>query len=142
MGVFQEAPGVFLIDGTYHLLFSPQDGWTPTDNGCHTAPSMSDPWSETTLLSPRGTYVYLTQNAYDITIDGTQATTYLYLGDHWHAAQLGSSTYAFYPVTYASDKKSLSLHYTSGWTLDLETGTATDLPFDTISAANSTTPKE
>ncbi|SMR51423.1 unnamed protein product [Zymoseptoria tritici ST99CH_3D1] len=141
-GVFQEAPGVFLIDGTYYLLFSPQDGWTPTDNGYHTAPSMSGPWSATTLLSPKGTYAYLTQNAYDITIKGTQATTYLYLGDHWNAAQLGSSTYAFYPVTYDPSKKSLSLHYTSGWTLDLESGTVADLPFDTISATDSTTPKE
>ncbi|EME46448.1 glycoside hydrolase family 43 protein [Dothistroma septosporum NZE10] len=28
--VYQEAPGVFKIDGQFYLLFSPQDGWTPT----------------------------------------------------------------------------------------------------------------
>jgi hypothetical protein len=140
-GVYQEAPGVFLIEGTYYLLFSPQDGWTPTDNGYHTAPSMSGPWSDATLLSPKGTYAYLTQNAYDITIEGSEETFYLYLGDHWNANQLGSSTYAFYPVVHDPENGSLSLHYTSGWTLDVEKGTYQDLPYTLIPAANSTTPK-
>ena len=30
--VYWEAPGVFKIDGTFYLLYSRQDGWTPTDN--------------------------------------------------------------------------------------------------------------
>jgi hypothetical protein len=160
-GVFQEAPGVFLIDGVYYLLFSPQDGWTPTDNGVslaslsqssnkslnppfqyHTATSMKGPWTDSTFLSPKGTYAYLTQNAYDIQINGTESEFYLYLGDHWNANQLGSSTYAFYPVSYDASNKSLSLHYTSGWTLDIEKGTYADLPFTTISAPDSTTPAD
>jgi len=60
--VYWEAPGVFKIDGTYYLLYSPQDGWTPTDDGYLTASSMSGPWSSNTLLAPSGAYAYLTQN--------------------------------------------------------------------------------
>ena len=30
--VYWEAPGIFKIDGTFYLLYSRQDGWTPTDN--------------------------------------------------------------------------------------------------------------
>lgn len=135
--VYQEAPGIFKIDGQYYLLFSPQDGWTPTDNGYHVASSMSGPWSEQTLLAPEGSYAYLTQNAYDITIEGTEETLYLYLGDHWSGNQLGSSTYAFYPVIY--ENGGLSLHYTGGWTLDAAAGTWSDLPFTTITADDSTT---
>ncbi|KAK4626864.1 hypothetical protein CLAFUW4_04846 [Fulvia fulva] len=137
-GVYQEAPGVFKIDGKFYLLFSPQDGWTPTDNGYHVADSMAGPWSEQTLLAPKGAYAYLTQNAYDITIKGSQETFYLYLGDHWNANNLGASTYAFYPVIY--DGTGLSLHETGGWTLDVAAGTWKDLPFTIITADNSTTP--
>ena len=77
--VYWEAPRVFKIDGTYYLLYSRQDGWTPTDDYYMTAKSMSGPWSEPTLLAPADAYTYLTQNAYDITIDGSESTTYLYL---------------------------------------------------------------
>lgn len=139
-GVFQEAPGVFKIDGVYYLLFSPQDGWTPTDNGYHTATSMQGPWSDATLLAPQGAYAYLTQNAYDITIEGSQETFYLYLGDHWSGNQLGSSTYAFYPVIY--NGSGLSLEYTSGWQLDVEAGTWSNLPYTSITADDSTTPDD
>ncbi|KAI5356632.1 putative glycoside hydrolase, family 43 [Septoria linicola] len=138
--VFQEAPGVFKIDGKFYLLFSPQDGWTPTDNGYHVADSMSGPWSDATLLHPKGAYAYLTQNAYDITIKGSEQTFYLYLGDHWNANNLGASSYAFYPVLY--DGSGLVLHPTGGWTLDVEKGTWSDLPFTTITADNSTTPDD
>lgn len=30
--VYWEAPGVFKIEGTFYLLYSRQDGWTPTDD--------------------------------------------------------------------------------------------------------------
>ncbi|CAK3754029.1 hypothetical protein AC578_6266 [Lecanosticta acicola] len=136
-GVFQEAPGVFKIDGQYHLLFSPQDGWTPTDNGYYVSSSMSGPWSSKTLLAPSGAYAYLTQNAFDITINGTEDTLYLYLGDHWNANHLGASTYSFYPVIY--NGSALSLHYTGGWTLDAAAGTFTDLPYTLVTAGNSST---
>lgn len=102
-----------------------------------TATSMSGPWSEPTLLAPPEAYTYLTQNAYDITIKGSQSTLYLYYGDHWNADALGSSTYSFYPVTVSGAQ--LSLHKTGGWTMDAETGTWTDLPFEQITAADSST---
>lgn len=103
-----------------------------------TATSMSGPLSEPTLLAPpANTYTYLTQNAYDITIQGSQSTLYLYLGDHWSGNALGSSTYSFYPVIASNG--GLSLHQTGGWTMDAEAGTWSDLSFQRITAANSTT---
>ncbi|KAK3671345.1 hypothetical protein LTR78_008806 [Recurvomyces mirabilis] len=138
--VYYEAPGVFKINGLFYLLYSPQDGWTPTEDGYFTSSSMAGPWSASTLLAEKGSYAYLTQNAYDITINGTEETLYLYYGDHWSGNELGSSTYSFYPVVYDSQDKSISLHQTGGWTLDAETGIWSDLPFTTITAADSTTP--
>lgn len=98
---------------------------------------MAGPWSDTTLLAPAGAYAYLTQNAYDIVIKGTEDTFYLYLGDHWSGNALASSTYAFYPVIY--NGSALSFHYTGGWTLDVKAGTWLDLPYTTITADNSST---
>lgn len=98
---------------------------------------MGGPWSEPTLLAPAEAYTYLTQNAYDITIEGSESTLYLYYGDHWNADALGSSTYSFYPVTMSDG--GLSLHKTGAWTMDVEAGTWSDLPFDRITAADSTT---
>lgn len=135
---FWEAPGVFKIDGVFYLIFSRQDGWTPTDNFYMTSTSMAGPWSEATLLAPEGSYAYLTQNAYDIVIEGSKQVVYLYYGDHWSGNQLGSSTYAFHPTTH--DGETLSLYKTGAWTLDLATGEWSDLPFDSITAADSTTP--
>lgn len=137
--VFQEAPGIFKIDGKFYLLFSPQNGWTPTNNGYHVADSMSGPWSKATILHPVGAYAYLTQNTYDITIQGSEEVCYLWLGDHWNANHLAASSYAFHPVIY--DAGNLTLHSTGGWTLDIATGKWSDLPFTFITAANSTTPK-
>lgn len=132
---------MFKIDGTFYLIFSKQDGWTPTDNFYMTATSMAGPWSEATLLAPEGSYAYLTQNAYDIVIQGSEQTTYLYYGDHWSGNFLGSSTYSFHPAVVEEGGK-LSLHNTGAWTLDLTTGVWSDLPYVHISAADSTTPKE
>lgn len=39
--VYWEAPGVFHNDGSFYLLLSPQNGWTPTPNLWMSAPSMS-----------------------------------------------------------------------------------------------------
>lgn len=128
--VFWEAPGVFKIDGTYYLLYSRQDGWTPTDNFYMSAASLSGPWSDPVLLSPANTYAYNTQNAYDITITGSKGTVYLYYGDHWNAPNLGASTYSFYPVIY--NGSGLSLHRTQGWSLDVSAGTWADLPYTTV----------
>ena len=138
-GVYWEAPGIFKIDGIFYLLYSRQDGWTPTDNYYMTATNMSGPWSEPVLLAPEGSYAYLTQNAYDITIAGSEETTYLYLGDHWSGSQLASSTYSFYPVVF--NGSGLSLHNTAGWTFDSATGVWSDLDFVQITAVDSTTDK-
>jgi len=134
--VYWEAPGIFKINGTYFLLYSRQDGWTPTDDYYMTATSMSGPWSSPVLLAAPGTHTYNTQNAYDIVIHGTNQTLYMYYGDHWDAPNLGASSYSFLPVVF--DGTSLSLHQTGGWAANLATGDWYDLPYKLYTVANST----
>lgn len=113
---------------------------TPTNNAYYVASSMSGPWSKSTLLAPDTAYTYLTQNTYDIVINGTSQQFYLYLGDHWNGNQLATSSYAFYPVIHTGTN--LSIHYTGGWTLDAATGAWSDLPYRLITANKSTTSKK
>ena len=132
--VYWEAPGVFKIDGIFYLLYSRQDGWTPTDNYYMTATSMSGPWSSPVLLAVEGYFAYNTQNAYDIVINGSEKTLYLYYGDHWNAPNLGGSTYAFYPVSY--NGSGISLSYSGGYSVDVGAGTWSDLPYITITTSD------
>lgn len=149
--VYWEAPGVIKRQDTFYLLYSPQDGWTPDDNGWMKAPAMKvrlrvslfnktvidkmqGPWTKPKQLAPKPSDTCLTQNGYDITIKGTKNTTYMYLGDRWNGVELFSSGYAFMPLVFGDD--TLRIHNTGGWTLNAETGEWSDLDFDAIHAAN------
>lgn len=133
--VYWEAPGVVKRDGVFYLLTSPQNGWTPTANLWMSAPSMSGPWSAAKDLAPAGSFTYLTQNAYDITINGKHTTTYLYFGDRWNGNLLYSSTYSFLPLIV--NETGVSIHNSGGWALDAASGEWSDLPFTPITAAES-----
>lgn len=93
------------------------------------------PWSAPADLAPAHSYTYLTQNAYDIPVIGTQATTYVYFGDRWNGKALYSSTYSFLPLVF--NESGLSIHNTGGWTLDVRSGIWSDLPHTDITAAES-----
>ncbi|KYG47691.1 glycoside hydrolase family 43 protein [Acidomyces richmondensis BFW] len=134
--VYWEAPGVFKYEDKFYLLVSPQNGWTPTPNLWMTAPSMSGPWTSAADLAPSDAYTYLTQNAYDIVIEGTKETTHVYLGDRWNGNELYSSTYSFMPLVF--ENGNLTIHNTGGWTLDVQTGEWWDLKYSSITAAKST----
>ncbi|KAL9617500.1 MAG: hypothetical protein Q9160_007711 [Pyrenula sp. 1 TL-2023] len=136
--VYWEAPGILKIADTFYLLYSRQDGWTPTDNYYMSAPSLSGPWSEPSLLAPNGTFAFNTQNAYDLTITGSQGTTYLYYGDHWNAPNLGASAYAFYPITHNPSAGTLASVGTPAWTLTPFLGTWSNLTSTSIPAADFT----
>jgi len=78
----------------------------------------------------------LTQNAYDIVIQGTNKITHIYLGDRWNGNELYSSTYSFLPLVF--DNGNLTIHNTGGWTLDVRTGEWQNLDYTSITAAQST----
>ncbi|OJJ47329.1 hypothetical protein ASPZODRAFT_65375 [Penicilliopsis zonata CBS 506.65] len=134
--VYWEAPGVIKNDDTFYLIVSPQNGWTPTANIYMTASSMSGPWSDYEELAPTEAYTYLSQNAYDLTIVGSEETTFVYFGDRWNGDELFSSTYSFLPLEIDSSG-TMTLHNTGGWSLDVETGAWADLSYTSITAAES-----
>ena len=151
--VYWEAPGIIKNDDKFYLLVSPQNGWTPTPNLWMRADAMSvrlpksiyilynftdsdkGPWSAPADLAPPDSFTYLTQNAYDIPIIGTDKTTYIYFGDRWNGNELYSSTYAFMPLLL-NETGGLSIHNSGGWALDVGSGRWEDLPYTPIAAVH------
>lgn len=46
------------------------------------ARSLEGPWSAAFTIAPLGTRTYNSQSGFTLTLEGTEQTTHLYLGDH------------------------------------------------------------
>lgn len=117
-GAKREAPAMFKHDGRYYLITSACTGWDPNQAQYATATSIGGPWSTRTNIGNSTTYD--TQSTFVIPIQGTQATTYIYVGDRWQDPDLVSSKYIFLPLKVSGT--SLSLDYYEAWQLNLTTG--------------------
>ncbi|HMA95865.1 MAG TPA: family 43 glycosylhydrolase, partial [Polyangiaceae bacterium] len=117
-GAKREAPAMFKHDGRYYLITSACTGWDPNQAQYATATSIGGPWSSRTNIGNSTTYD--TQSTFVIPIRGSQATTYVYVGDRWQDPDLVSSKYIFLPLKPSGT--SLSLDYYDAWQLNLTTG--------------------
>lgn len=117
-GAKREAPAMFKHDGRYYLITSGCTGWDPNQAQYATATSTGGPWSARTNIGNGTTYD--TQSTFVIPIRGTEATTYVYVGDRWQDPDLVSSKYIFLPLKL--NGTSLSLDYYDAWQLNLTTG--------------------
>ena len=119
-----EAPAMAKIGGTYYLLGSHLTGWSTNDNVYATATSLSGPWSAFRAFAPTGTNTYNSQTANIITVAGSSATTYLYAGDRWTTANLGTSPLIWLPMTVSGT--TVTVGWQRSWTLDTSAGTWAD----------------
>jgi hypothetical protein len=117
-GAKREAPAVFKNNGRYFLITSACTGWDPNQAQYATATSMGGPWSARANLGNSTTYD--TQSTFVIPINGSQKTTYIYVGDRWQDPDLVGSKYIFLPLKL--DATSLALDYYEKWQLNLTTG--------------------
>lgn len=119
-----EAPALFKKDGTYYFLFSSKTGWESNDNFYFTATSLDGPWSEKKYLAPRGENTWDSQTTFVLPVQGSQGTTYMFMGDRWEGSNLGSSTYVWQPLVIDGDSLSLPV-FRPSWYIDAVRGTAT-----------------
>jgi hypothetical protein len=117
-GSSREAPAIFKQSGRYFLITSGCTGWEPNQAKYATATSMAGPWSSLTNLADGTTYD--SQSTFVIPIQGSKATTYVYVGDRWQDPDLVSSKYIFLPLKISGT--SLTLDYYERWQLNLTTG--------------------
>jgi Glycosyl hydrolases family 43/Ricin-type beta-trefoil lectin domain-like len=116
-----EAPALVKIGGTYYIFGSHLTGWSTNDNVYATSTSLASGWSAFTNFAPVGTNTYNTQTANIIPVQGTAGTTYIYAGDRWTTANLGTSPLVWLPLTIHAG--TVSLGWFNGWTVDTATGT-------------------
>ncbi len=122
VGQKREAPAMFKRNGYYFLLTSGATGWTPNQQKYAYSTSIASGWSSLTNFGD--SVCYYSQTAYVLPIQGSQGTSFLYLGDRWAGAWSGrvnDSTYVWLPLTFSSNT-SLSMSWRTVSTIDTVTG--------------------
>lgn len=87
------------------------------------ADSLSGPWSQPFFVSEPYTRTYNSQSGFSIRINGTEQTTYLYLGDQWDSRSVWESRYIWLPMQICEENKTLELEWHDVYDLDVEKGT-------------------
>ncbi|MEU1448377.1 MULTISPECIES: RICIN domain-containing protein [Streptomyces] len=100
-GNYREAPALFKRNGVYFMLTSGTSGWNPNQQRYATAASLSGPW--TAMAEVGDATSYGSQTAFVLPVQGTQGTSYLYMGDRWGNSMGGTvndSQYVWLPLTF------------------------------------------
>ncbi|RUS45216.1 RICIN domain-containing protein [Cohnella sp. AR92] len=122
-GSYREAPAMFKRGSTYFLVTSGATGWSPNQQKYATATSIGGTWSSLTNFGNGN--AYNSQAAYILPVDGSSATSYLYMGDRWAGAwggKVNDSEYVWLPLTFPSST-SLSMSWADSLTVDTAAGT-------------------
>ena len=62
------------------------------------ATSLTGPWQGGTDVAPAEQKTYGSQNTFELTINGTKRTTYIYMGDAWDSKGGAGSKYVWLPM--------------------------------------------
>lgn len=93
-----EAPGILKVDNVYFLIVSGKTGWRSNPNKAFWATSLAGPWTGPSDIAPVAQNTYNSQNTFELTIKGSQKTTYIYMGDSWDSKGGPDSNYVWLPV--------------------------------------------
>jgi hypothetical protein len=119
----REAPALFKRDDVYFLLTSGATGWDPNQAQYATSRSLESGWSSMTNVADGNTFY--SQSTFVLPVEGSEGTSYLYLGDRWAGAwggRVNDSTYVWQPITFSS-ATSMSMSWNNNLTLDAAAGT-------------------
>jgi hypothetical protein len=121
-GDHREAPALFRRNGVYFMLTSGATGWNPNQQRYATATSLTGPWSGWQNVGDSTTFG--SQTAFVLPVQGSQTTSYLYLGDRWgpgFGSSYADSRYVWLPLRFPSNT-SLALDWYPQITVDTATG--------------------
>jgi hypothetical protein len=124
-GGHREAPALFKRDGVYFMLTSGATGWDPNQQQYATSTDLASGWSAMRNIGD-GT-AFGSQTAWVLPIQGSETTSYLYLGDRWAGAWDGpvnDSRYVWLPLTFP-DSTTMSMNWAAEVTIDTAAGTVT-----------------
>ncbi len=101
-GEYREAPAMVKNGGLYYILSSFCTGWAPNQCKYAKTNNIKNGFGYLTEIGNRTTYH--SQPAFILTIEGTEETTYIYVGDRWDGTQYHNSRYVWYPLSFGSDR--------------------------------------
>jgi Glycosyl hydrolases family 43/Ricin-type beta-trefoil lectin domain-like len=122
-GGHREAPALFKRNGVYFLLTSGATGWSPNQAQYATSDAIGSGWSSMKNVGDGNTFY--SQSTYVLPIQGSNGTSYLYLGDRWAGAwggRVNDSTYVWQPLTFPS-ATSMSMSWSNTLSIDVNAGT-------------------
>lgn len=124
----QEANRIFKRGNTYYHFASRTLGWKSSTTQYRTANEITGKWvgnnregswsaRAQVATTPISATTFDTQNSYIIPIQGTETTTYMYIGDRWsryiNGADQSTGRYAFFPISF--DDKGVPTINASGY---------------------------
>lgn len=115
-----ESPAMVKVDGTYYLFGSELTGWSTNDNQYATAPSPAGPWSDWRDFAPPGSATFDSQTSTVVTVQGSETTSYVYVGDRWLRDDLFHSPPVWLPLRISEGEA--RLEWRDSWTIDPVTG--------------------
>ena len=127
-GDHREAPALFKRNGVYFMVTSGATNWSPNQQKYSTASSLAGPW--TAWQNVGDATAFGSQTTSVLPIQGSQATSYLYLGDRWgpgFGATYADSQYIWLPLQFPSST-SLTMAGYDQITVDAATGVVAGVP--------------
>jgi len=121
-GDHREAPALFKRNGVYFMLTSGATGWDPNQQKYSTATSITGSWSAWRNVGD--STAFGSQTAFVLPIQGSKATSYLYMGDRWGPGFGGTyadSQYVWLPLRFPSST-TLAMDSSPQITVDTATG--------------------
>lgn len=138
-GAHREAPAMFQRNGVYFLATSGASGWAPNQQQYATADCVECEWSDWTNLG--NATGYDSQTTFVLPVEGSETTSYLYMGDRWGNNQGGlvnDSQYVWAPLEFPTDR-SLRMDYFPELLVDTATGEVSGVggPYGQLAAGHS-----
>ncbi|MHB1023589.1 MAG: family 43 glycosylhydrolase [Acidobacteriaceae bacterium] len=112
--------------GLYYVIGSHLTGWRPNPNIFATSPSLAGPWTEFKNIAPPDANTYGSQSSMLLKVQGSEATTVIFMGDIWRPKTLWDSRYLWMPLEIGDG--AMHLPPPHPWTLNVKTGAVKILP--------------
>lgn len=124
-----ESPAIFKRNGRYYWLGSGLTAWERNDNEYFMAASLAGPWEPQGTFAPKGTLTWNSQTTFVMPIVGSEATTFVFMGDRWaHPRQNSAATYVWQPLQFDSAGRMSLPEFRQSWKVDTLTGQWAPVP--------------
>jgi hypothetical protein len=117
-----EAPTIIQTDKSYFALMSHKTGYRPNNVVAMRADKLQGPWSQPFFVSPAYTRTFSTQSGFSWRLQGSQATTYLYMADQWDLNSIWESRNVWLPMEINEKDGSIKVLWYDVYDLDTKTG--------------------